>query len=293
MGITTIADLQDTIPVIISEAKFIQQFKAVMRGLVWNIRKGNGSTVNIPYFEQVVANDLTEGIDMTGSETMEDINVQVTPAEVGLKIILTDSVVEDDQEDLKRAAGRLMGDGYELKRDVDLIGQFASASSTVASTGQTLTMGNLAAGRAILAGNKISAGGPAKTPYVAVIHPFQELDIVDVITPVLPVANTLNTTGTALTDEILRNYSIGRLFGMPIVLDGNIVITSDPDARGGIFPMGMGDGIIYVSAREPTVEPERDASLRAWELNYVGRYGVGIYRNGHVVGILSDATSPA
>ena len=292
MGTTTIADLQDTIPVIISEARFIEQFRAVMRGLSWTIRKGNGTTVNIPYFEEVEASALTEGIDMTSSETMEDVNVQVTPAEVGLKIILTDSVIEDDQEDLKRAAGRLMGDAYEKKRDKDLLALFSSAATTLAGSA-TLTMGHAAASRATLAGNVTTSGGPAPTPYVGVIHPFSELDLVDVVTPVVPTAATTNVTGTALTDTILREYSIGRLFGMPIVIDGNITVDTNPNARGAFFAMGTGGAIIYVSAREPTVEPERDASLRAWELNYVGRYGVGLYRNGYIVSVNPDATAPA
>ena len=48
MGQTTTAELGDTIPTIISEAKFTEQFKAIMRGLCWRIAKGKGTTVNIP-----------------------------------------------------------------------------------------------------------------------------------------------------------------------------------------------------------------------------------------------------
>ena len=51
------------------------------------------------YFGEVTANVLQEGIDMTGSETMQDTNVQITLQEVGAKIILTDNAIEDDQEE--------------------------------------------------------------------------------------------------------------------------------------------------------------------------------------------------
>lgn len=299
MAVTTTAELGDTIPTVIEEAMFTAQFKAIMRGLSWNIRKGKGSTVNVPYFGEAVAHQLTEGVDMTASETMEDTNVQITPYEAGLKIILTDVVIEDDNEDLKRAAGTLLGDGFEKKRDEDLLAQLQDGTNTVCAANSTLTMGHIAAGRALLLGNATSSGGPAPTPYVGVIHPFQELDIVDVLTPILPVyppaaySTGFQAMGTAFTDDILRNYSIGRLFGMPILTDGNISIDTADDANGGIFAAGKRGGLIYVSAREPTIEPERDASLRGWELNYVGRYGVGEYLAGWIVTVTGDASTPA
>jgi len=292
MAITTTAELGDTIPTIIEEARFTEQFRAIMRGLCWNIAKGKGSTINVPYFGVAEAHALTEGVDMISSETMEDTNVQITPTEVGLKIMLTDSVIEDDNEDLKRAAGVLLGDAYELKRDVDLLGQLDDGTESVPGSGQAVTMGAIAAARALLLGNAVSSGGPARLPYVCVLHPYQTLDIVDVITPILPVASTMATTGGAFADDVLRNYSIGRMFGMNMVEDGNIEIDGTPDAKGGVFSMGKYGGVIYGSAREPTIEPDRDPSARAWELNYVGRYGVGEYLAGWIVEIFSDATTP-
>ena len=293
MAITKVSELGDTIPTVIEEAQFTSQFKAIMRGLCWPIRKGKGSTVNVPYFGEVVSHPLQEGIDMTGSETMQDTNVRITPAEHGLKIILTDDVSEDDNEDLKRAAGTLLGDAYEKERDILLLSQLDDAASTLAGSTTTLTMGHIAAARATLLGNETASGGPAPMPYVCVIHPFQELDLVDVIIPVVPVAGTTNVTGTAFTDDILRNYSIGRLFGMPIVTDGNIEILSGGAAKGGVFASGKRGSIIYTSAREASIEPERDASLRGWELNYVGRYGYGEYLAGWIVELYTDADVPA
>ena len=293
MAITKVSELGDTIPTIIEEARFTEQFTAIMRGLCWNLKKPKGSTINVPYFGEVTAHVLTEAIDMVSSETMEDTNVEITMNEVGLKIILTDNVIEDDQEDLKRAAGRIIGEAYEKKRDQDLLAQLDDGTVSIPGTGAALTMGVIAAGRAILAGNATSSGGPAPQPYVVVLHPYQYLDIVDVVTPVLPAAGTMNVGGSALFDDILRNYSRGRLFGMPIVEDGNISINTTPDAKGGIFSTGRGGSIIYGTAREPTLEPERDASLRAWEMNYVGRYGVGEYLAGWIVELMTDATTPA
>ena len=288
---TTTAELGDTIPTIIEEAQFTQEFKAVMRSIAWNIPKGKGSTVNIPYFGQNTSHKLTEGVDLTVDEKMTDTNVQITPYEAGLKIILTDVVIEDDNEALIRAAGNLLGDAYERKRDIDLLERLDLGTQSPCDSTAALTMGQIAAGRAILQGNTATVG-PAPVPYAVVIHPFQELDLVDVITPVLPAAGSA-MYGTSLSDDIIRTYSIGKLFGMPIVSDGNLAIDTGDDTKGGVFASGRGGGLIYVSAREPNIEPERDASLRGWEMNYVGRYGVGEYLAGWIVELYTDAATPA
>ena len=295
---TTTAELGDTIPTIINEAQFTRQFKGVMRGLSWNVRKGKGSTVNIPYFNTAVSHQLTENVDMTTAETMEDTNVQVTPYEAGLKIVLSKNVVEDDNEDLIRAAGRLLGDGYELKVDQDLLARLDNATNSLGGSGTTLTMGQVAAARALLSGNAISSGGPAPTPYTMVHHPFTMLDIVDILTPIVPIMSsgtagyTINAPGMGMTEDILRNYGVGRLFGMNVVEDGNIAATAT-DFKGGVFASGPNGGILYCPAREPTVESDYDQSLRGWELVYVGRYGVGNYLNGWTVELFNDGTTPA
>jgi len=293
VGVTTLAELGDTIPTVIEEAMFTAQHKAIMRALAWNIRKGKGTNVNVPYFNEATASQLTEAVDMTASQTMQDTNVQIVPYEVGLKIILTDNVLEDDNEDLKRAAGVLLGDGFEKKRDQDLLGQLDDATTSLAASANALTLGHIAAARATLMGNATTAGGPAPTPYACVIHPYQELDIVDILTPLVPsVSSVVGGVAGGIADEVLRRYSVGRVFDIPVIADGNMALTAVA-AKGGVFASGKRGGLIYVSAREPSVEPERDASLRGWELNYVGRYGVGEYLPGWIVELFADATAPA
>lgn len=295
---TTTNELTDTIPTIIEEAKYTEQFKAIMRGLCWNIPKGKGSTVNVPYFGTVTADVLTEGIDLVTDKKMSDTNVQITPYEVGVKIILTKNVVEDDNEALIRAAGRILGDAYELKRDQDLLARLDNGTNSLGGAGTTQTMGQIAAARALLGGNAVSSGGPAPTPYVIVHHPFVELDIVDVLTPLIPAVSPAASAGVAstpvsLADEVIARYSVGQIFGMPYITDGNLDIDTSDDVKGGVFARGNGGGIIYVSAREPMVESEYDQSLRGWELVYVGRYGVGNYLNGWTVELYNDAATPA
>jgi len=269
-----------------------------MAALCWNIRKGKGqSTVNVPYFNIVTANVLTEGIDMVTAETMQDTNVQVTLNEVGAKIILTDVALEDDKEELQSIGGTMLGNAVAKKQDTDLLALFSGGTNSVCAAGTTLTMGHLAAAKALLLGNAESSGGPAPMPYTIVLHPFQTLDLVDVLTPIVPnlaaASQSWQSPGINFSEEVLRNYQIARIFGMNIIEDGNISISTGDDATGGVFSTGDQGAIILVTSRDWDVRPERDESLRAWELNCVGRYGVNNYLAGWTINATSDAATPA
>ena len=294
MAITTDAVLADTIPTVLESARFTEQFTSVMSGLVWRIQKElhDGKNVNIPTFGTVTARNLTEGIDNTVSETMSDSLITITPGEVGCKIILTDKLVRDNNEDVKAAAGRILGNAMEVKRDQDLLGQLANAATTLGA-GSTATLGQIAAARAILKGNPVSSGGPAPGNPVIVHHPYVTLDFVDVMTPLAPIAGTAGTGVGAsnLADEVVRNYAIGRLFGMTYIEDGNIDNTTIANtAKGGVF---VRDAFILATANALDYETERDASLRATELNVVSEYGVGVYIDDWAVTLNHDATLPA
>ncbi len=303
MAITTDSVMADTVPTIIENARFTEQFVAEMSALVWNIRKQlhDGKNVNVPTFGTITAHALAEGVDMTASETLSDTSVTITPAEVGCKVIITDKLVRDDQEDIKAAAGRLLGNAMEVKRDLDLLALFASAATTLGA-GATATLGQYAAARAILKGNPVSSGGPAPGGLVAIIHPYVTLDIVDVLTPLVPfgvisVAGTttaaMQAPGGSMMEDVIRNYGVGRLFGMPVIEDGNITIPAATACHGAVFASGEGGSIILATANEWSVDPERDASLRATELNIVGEYGVGYYMDDWCVDMRHDGTLPA
>ena len=293
---TATAFLGDTIPTIIEEARFTEQFKEVISNLSWRINKEihNGTTVNIPYFGTVTANPLTEGIDMVNPTAMADTNVQFTPAEVGAQIVITDKLVRDNQEDVIRAAGRILGDAMVSKREQDLAGQFDAGTNTMGSAGAAATLGIFAAAWADLSGVTLANGGPAPKPYVAVHHPFVLLDLVDVFTPTLPGGTTpLGATGMGTAEDVLRNYTVGRVFGMDIYESGNISIDSSDDAKGAVFAAGNGGGLVLVTSKEWDVSPERDESLRATELNVVGEYAVGEYLASWIVTLYADASDPA
>ncbi len=292
MTILTTSVLADTIPVILQKAMLTEQFTAIMPNFCWKIPKArhNGSTVNIPYFGIAVAVALTEGQDLASPYTLSDTLVTITPAEVGVQAIVTWKLARDNKEMIMDVVGQILGQAYGVKLDQDCLGQLADGTNDIGG-GSTLTLGLLAAARGILAGNPLSAGGPCPGPYNAFIHPFTYVDIVDVVTPLVPTANLSEPVGMAGTvnDEIVRNFTVNRLFGMNIWEAGNIVVTSNDCAGGVIGPRSI---ILAVSEERDTF-PEDDASLRATEINVVGEYGVGEYLAGWIVELSLDAATPA
>jgi len=291
---TTTGILSDTIQTVISEARYTEQIKEVISGVCWRITKPlhDGSTINLPYWGTVSANNLSEGIDMVNPQAMEDTNVQFTPGEVGAQIVLTDKVARDNNEDVLRAAGRILGEAMVAKREQDLAGQFADATTDLGGTGSAATLGILAAARANLAGNSLANGGPAPMPYGVIHHPYVLLDLVDVLTPTAPGSNSHIAVGSGIAEDALANYTIGRVFGMPVLESANISIDSTPDAVGVVLSMGTGGGLVLATANEWAINPERDESLRATELNVVGEYAVGEYLPGWMVSLTNDAAAP-
>lgn len=301
MAITTTSVLADTIPTVIAEARFTSQHAPVIARKCWNIRKKKheGKTVNVPYWGYVSAVALTEGVDMASPTSMADTNVPITPAEVGAQILLTWKLARDNQEDVIRAAGRILGEAFVAKQEQDLAGQFADGIIALGASG-VMTLGQIAAAWSLLKGNAMSTGGPAPEPYGLFHHPFTLLDVVDVLTPLAPWhAATVATYGVtggqgALSDRVIKEGqpAMGRLFGMDVFASGNFAINSNV-VQGGVMAMGEGGSLILAISEDWEINPDDDPSLRATELNVVGEYGVGEYLAGWIIECINDATTPA
>lgn len=75
---------------------------------------------------------------------------------------------------------------------------------------------------------------------------------------------TVQYSGAAgAAEDFARRYVVGRFAGMPIYTDANIAIASNA-AKGGVFTKRA---VVYAQLWDIEVEPEKDASLRATELN--------------------------
>ena len=87
----------------------------------------------------------------------------------------------------------------------------------------------------------------------------------------------------------MRDYAVGAWIGAQWFTDANIATDGEGDAYSGVFHREA----LALDTREPmTMEVERDASKKAYELNASAAYGVAVRRAEFGVALIADATTP-
>ncbi len=93
-----------------------------------------------------------------------------------------------------------------------------------------------------------------------------------------------------LANKALKDFFVGQWININWFVNANIAVDSSTDAVSGVF---NSQAIGFDVRKAPILEPERDASLRAWELNMSAGYGYGVIRNTFGVKFTADATEPS
>lgn len=206
----------------------------------------------------------------------------LTPAEIGTQYLITDRRMRtDDVDNVMADAAEIIGYAVGQQVEQDLVGNFSSfTGGTIDNTDGTLTWANIYNARALLA----AAAVPG--PYNLVLHEYQWLDL----------ANEANIVGISnaaplrIRDEIQSRYYIGSVGDMNIYTTGTEVISAGTAVNAGLFSRRA----LAFDLRVPLmIEPERDASLRATELNASMIYAHGTWRPSWGVTIISDASAPS
>ena len=273
---TTTTSLNDLFANIVKEAIFTAQERSLVRKLVtvYDMSNDPSTTLQVPVYSNPSASGLTEGTDMSATEVTSSVKT-ITVSEVGVQAALTDLMAGSSSRDVAGDLGRILGDAVARKMDEDIIGLFDGFSTSLGATTTELTAAHIAQAAATLRANKF--GG---TP-VAVIHPYQAYALKANLT------NTfVNPNAGALQNEAMTSGYIGQIAGVNVFESANITIDGSGDAKGAIFvPEALGLAVKW----DVKVEPQRDASLRGWELNATAAYGVGELQDGAGVEMYFDA----
>ncbi len=291
-GITKATTVDNVINTIIAEARYTMVHRTVMLPLVRQYKLPKGSdTITIPKFGTVTVASLTDGIDMASPQTISPTApLSLTAGEVGCQVILTDKGVRNAGEDINRATGRLQGEAMAKKVDQDLMGNFSSFSThSLAGSSTPATPSLISAAFFRLTGQS----EPAPEPFAGVWHPYTFKDLIDCLTQIAAVATNQAFYGSSNAPQAQKYLTSGfrgtdKVFGIPQYVSGNVNTTS-----GSLNAIFSKEAICYLGDVNPTTEKERDASLRAWEINYVSSYGHGLYQESFGVLITCDATLPA
>ena len=275
MAATTSTTLDDLFANIIAQARFTAEEESLMLGLVtrYDIAGNEGKVIQVPKYPAITAAALTEGTDMT-STTVSTSSVDITVAEVGAQVVLTDLAAMGSGNPAQEL-GTVLGNAIATKMDVDLLALFDGFSTSIGAAAQEVTVADLFKAAATLRNAK------AQGDIFAVVHPFHAYQLKANLT------NTFaNPNGGDAQNTAMANSYVGTIAGVDIYESANIVIDGNDDAKGAVFSR---EALAIAMKRDFQIETQRDASLRAFELNATAIYGVGELDDTYGVEMFFDA----
>ena len=246
-----------------------------MAGLITRYDIGNqaGKTIQVPKYPAVAAAALTEGTDMSSS-TVSTTGVTVSVSEVGAQVLLTDMAAFGAGNPAQEL-GTVLGNSIATKMDQDIIALFDGFSTSLGSAGTEITAADIFKAAATLRNAK------APGNYVAVLHPYHAYQLSANLT------NTFaNPNGGDTQNEAMRNGFVGSLAGVDIYQSANVTVDANDDAKSAVFAP---EALCIAMKRDFNLETQRDASLRATELNATAIYGVAELDDAYGVEMFFDA----
>lgn len=282
MAITKLTDISSYINTIYEDALFTAREMNLMVPLVHNYSASGFMARVVPIYPAATAVAVADGVDYSNPTTMsKSTKATLTPGEMIVQALLTDQNMETSPEDEAANAAAELGGAIATKIDVDLVGLFSSLAIDLGpGTGTAADLQSFADCIAYLRNAK------ARGPIQIVAHPYHWHDI---WTQLGQPAATYDFLGDT-ANQAMREYFVGLFLGARWYISANIAVDATPDAISGVF---VPDALAFDSRRAPRMEPERDASLRATELNMTVGYAVSELRSEWGCYYTSDATAPS
>ena len=281
--IATTGNLENAQRIILASARYTEEHNAPALALIESFTLPKGAKqVTVPKVAQMSMSDLVDGQDIIDEEEIGMTTVDLTAAEVGAKVILTDKLVRQAADNVMTMVGRQLGDGMARKKDNDVTALYSGFSTDVGASGRDMDIANVAAAVAIAKGSNYGS-----QLYIN-HHPFAVFDLAK------------EAAGTAATypmtpgwsQDLLGNFwsGIRPIFGVPIFEDANITRTTVAATVGFI---GDKSALAVLKSVDTRTERQRDASLRATELVMTADYGVFELDDSRGAGFTLDSTTPA
>ena len=279
----TTGSLENAQRIIISTARYTEEHNAPAMNLIEKFTLPKGSKqVTVPKVGQMSMSDLVDGLDIVDEESIGITTVDLTAAEVGAKVILTDKLVRQSATNVFSIIGRQLGDGMARKKDVDVLALYSGFSTDIGAAGRSMSLANVSAAVAYAKGKKFGSN-----VYI-VQHPFAVWDVANTAVT----ASTTYPVPAGWTADLLGNFFSGLrpINGVPIFEDGNISIDSNDDAVGVIADKSA---LAVLMSQDTRTERQRDASLRATEVIITADYGVFELDDSKGAALTLDAGTPA
>ena len=279
----TTGNLENAQRIILASARYTEEHNAPALALIESFTLPKGAKqVTVPKVAQMSMSDLVDGQDIIDEEEIGMTTVDLTAAEVGAKVILTDKLVRQAADNVMTMVGRQLGDGMARKKDNDVTALYSGFSVDLGASGRDFDIANVAAAVAYAKGSNFG------TQLYINHHPFAVFDLAK------------EAAGTAATypmtpgwsQDLLGNFwsGIRPIFGVPIFEDGNITRTTAAATVGVIADKSA---LAVLKSVDTRTERQRDASLRATELVMTADYGVFELDDSRGAALTLDSTTPA
>ena len=233
------------------------------------------------------AQALTEGVDLTSVQQLATNTLQLTPAEHGILVTLSNRLVRrQGDSSVVSVAGRQIGSALRRRMAKDVIALYDGFSKSIVGAGSAMDITHFRGAAAYLLTDNNTNFGPAPMPLHAAMHIEQISDIIaDLSDP-----GTVASSRFGLSADMVQRWWRGsdRLYGIPIFHSGNISRDSGDDAKGAIFASGA---LYMVIANDADVTEEDDNSLRAREYGIFQEWAEGERADPHGVEVFSDAAT--
>lgn len=272
-----LASAQNTI---IDAARFVQQHNSPSWNNIEKLPLPQGaSTRTVPKVGEFTMQDLVDGQDMTDEQSIGMTTVDLTSTERGAKIIVTDKLVrQNGTTPIFQMVGRQFGDGAARKQERDTQALYAGLNGgvTFGESSAVLNLANFAGTIAKAQGGGVGVNSsgvdPKPEPFMptyAVHHPHATFNVTRTATAIGSATNM--RVNDAREERLLKDFFSIQFNGVNLFHSGNLDIDSSGDAIG---VLAQRDALVGLESMQWRTERERDASLRAWELNHVADYGV-------------------
>jgi hypothetical protein len=273
------SDISSFVNSIFEDALFVARDNNLMQPLVTTFSDAQGlASRKLQAYGTATIRPISESDDLVSQTYAPSALTTLTPAEFGAQIVLTDLRMESDPFEARDDAARELGVAMAQSIENNLVSTFTSLTGgTIGTAGSALTWGHFTAAMTTLRMQN------APLPYFCVLSPAQYHSLAKSAS----IAGATSAVAPNFQDEVTRRWWI-QSFG-PV----DIYVTSNIAAGTAVYgAMFARQAIAYDERRAPRLEPQRDASRRAWELNMSTVYAYGVWRPSFGVTIVSDGSVP-
>ena len=273
--------------IMLDEAKRAMEPSAPEPEMVTSVRMpmGHKQYDVLTYARLADAVALTEGTDLSETQTLAANYLSINPNEHGIIVTLSKRAMDRQPESLQQMAGSMQGISMRARQAKDINALFDGFSKSVGGAGTTLDITHFRGTVAYLRTDNDTEFGPAPFPVLSGLHPEGISDLILDLTDTAPRGTT-----TGMTDDLLQRWWRGsdRAYGVQVFDLPYLTRDSGDDFKGTVMSQ---EALVMVMEAEDDTATEVDISHRLTEFGLFKAWGEGERADPHGVEMLFDGAA--